>query len=90
MRTSATQSDVLLILYALEQKGYVKAVPSMTLLRMINETRYVADTNFRTSCHKLVEHELLYKYRLNSQKLAFKLTEQGQKVGIRIYTARQT
>ncbi|MEX3242874.1 hypothetical protein AB4L93_25760 [Serratia quinivorans] len=52
----------------------------MQLLAMLNQVRLqpIADTNFRTSCHTLVKHGLLHKYRNpTSLQLAFTLSPNG-------------
>ncbi len=84
MRLSATQKDILFVLYAIEQKGNKNPIPGMTLLKMINSSRSseIFDTNFRASCHKLNENKMIGKYRSSSLKLAWALTELGrQKAG---------
>ncbi|HGM7842856.1 TPA: chromosome segregation protein ParM [Serratia marcescens] len=79
MRLSAIQKDVLFVLSSLEARGITAPVPATRLLGMINAARsaQVYPTNFRTSCHTLVKHGLLKKYRNPSLHLAFTLTEVG-------------
>ncbi|MBQ4839821.1 chromosome segregation protein ParM [Pseudoalteromonas luteoviolacea] len=90
MRLSAIQKDVLFILYAIEQKGNSKPVPSVVVWNMINKSRTsdVFDTNFRASCHKLSEHKMIDKYRSHSLKLAWSLSELGRNKAAEIYRAR--
>lgn len=80
MRLSSTQKDVLFILYAIEAGGKAEPVPGVKILEMINSARQsgIHGTNFRTSCHTLVENGLLNKYRNASLKLAFRLTDDGR------------
>lgn len=81
MRLSATQKDVLCVLCDLAvRKNITGPVPAMQLLAMINLVRVkpIADTNFRTSCHTLVKHGLLQKFRNpDSLQLAFSLSQNG-------------
>lgn len=90
MRLSATQKDVLYILFAIEARGKFDPVPCMTLLAMLNLTRSseVHDRNFRTSCHTLVTNGLLSKYRSSTLMLAFTLTADGREKAKDIYQAR--
>tara|TARA_B100000446_G_scaffold83930_1_gene79169 strand:- start:3726 stop:3968 length:243 start_codon:yes stop_codon:yes gene_type:complete len=52
----------------------------MTVLNMINKSRTsdVFDTNFRASCHKLSENNMIEKYRSHYLKLAWGLFELGR------------
>lgn len=62
------------------RKGITGPVSAMQLLAMLNQVRLqpIADTNFRTSCHTLVKHGLLHKYRNpTSLQLAFTLSPNG-------------
>lgn len=90
VRLSSTQKDVLFILYAIEAGGKAQPVPGVKILEMINSSRHsgIHGTNFRTSCHTLVENGLLSKYRNTSLKLAFKLTEDGRERAGEIYRKR--
>ncbi len=90
MRLSATQKDVLYILFCIEARGRFDPVPGMTLLEILNRTRSteVHDTNFRTSCHTLVTNGLLSKYRSSSLLLAFTLTADGREKAKDIYQTR--
>ena len=91
MRLSSTQKDILFILYAIEVGGKAEPVPGMKMLSMINSARQsgIHGTNFRTSCHTLVDNGLLDKYRdETSLKLAFKLTDEGRGRAGEIYRKR--
>lgn len=90
MRLSAIQKDVLFILYAIEQKGNSLPVPSVIVLNMLNKSRTadVFDSNFRASCHKLNEHKMIDKYRSQSLKLAWGLSELGRNKAAEIYQTR--
>lgn len=91
MRLSATQKDILFILYAIEQKGNRNPVPSMSILKMINGSRSseIFDTNFRASCHKLNKHKMIEKYRSQSSlKLAWSLSEIGRRKATEIFEMR--
>ncbi|EBD8899352.1 chromosome segregation protein ParM [Salmonella enterica] len=90
MRLSSTQKDVLFILYAIEAGGKAEPVPGVKILDMINSARQsgIHGTNFRTSCHTLVENGLLNKYRNASLKLAFRLTDDGRERAGEIYRKR--
>lgn len=90
MRLSATQKDVLYILFSIEARGRFDPVPGMKLLELLNLTRSseVHDKNFRTSCHTLVTNGLLDKYRSSTLMLAFKLTADGREKANEIYQAR--
>lgn len=90
MRLSAIQKDVLFVLFAIRAKGKPGPVPSMALLGMINRGRAqeVFPSNFRTSCHTLVNNGLLHKYRDEQLNLGFSLTEAGAELGGQIYQAR--
>lgn len=90
MRLSAIQKDVLFVLSALEARGITAPVPATRLLEMINAARsaQVYPTNFRTSCHTLVKHGLLKKYRNQSLQLAFALTETGLPLARRLSAVR--
>lgn len=89
MRLSSTQKDVLFILYAIEAGGKAEPV-QCKILEMINSARQsgIHGTNFRTSCHTLVENGLLNKYRNASLKLAFRLTDDGRERAGEIYRKR--
>lgn len=81
MRISALQSDVLFVLYALEKSGVTEPIDNMKLLGIVNKSRsyQVADTNFRTSCHKLAEHGMLRAFRCNqSMALSWSLSDEGR------------
>ena len=80
MRFSSTQKDILFVLYQLELRDVVQAIPATNLLEMINQSRVVDvfATNFRTSCHTLHRNGFLSKYRNTSLQLAFTLTERGR------------
>lgn len=90
MRLSAIQKDVLFVLFAIRTKGKAGPVPSMTLLGMINRGRSaeVFPSNFRTSCHTLVDNGLLGKYRDEQLNLGFALTAAGVERGAQIYRDR--
>ncbi|WP_017891087.1 hypothetical protein [Serratia sp. S4] len=92
MRLSAVQKDVIFVLFDLvERKGITGAVSAMRLLSMINYGRcqLVADTNFRRSCHTLVQHGFLEKYRdRQSLKLAFRLSPMGKENAAIHYASR--
>ena len=90
MRVSAIQKDLLFVLFAIEVRGGGGPVPGVKLLRMINASRSaeVFPANFRASCHTLVHHGLLQKYRSESLMLAFSLTYEGRKRAEAIYSAR--
>ncbi|MEW5137376.1 hypothetical protein AB1Y39_09335 [Escherichia coli] len=65
-------------------------LPGVKILEMINSARQsgIHGTNFRTSCHTLVENGLLNKYRNASLKLAFRLTDDGRERAGEIYRKR--
>ena len=91
MRLSAVQKDILFILYAVEQKGNTHPVPGMNILEMVNKSRSsnVADTNFRTSCHTLNEHQMIVKFRSQSSlKLAWTLSAGGREKAKELYDRR--
>lgn len=90
MRLSAIQKDVLFVLFAIRSKGKAGPVPGMTLLGMINRGRApeVFASNFRASCHTLVDNGLLHKYRDEQLNLGFSLTEEGAERGAKIYQDR--
>lgn len=90
MRLSSTQKDILFVLFAIEQKGNRKPVPSMTVLNMINNSRtsLIADTNFRASCHKLSENMIINKYRSSSLKLAWALSDLGRTKASELFVKR--
>jgi len=92
MRLSAIQKDLLFVLFGLaERKKLSGPVPCMQLLGALNRGRlnFVADTNFRRSCHTLTQHGLLDKYRdRQSLKLAFGLTAAGEEIAGKIYQER--
>lgn len=92
MRLSSTQKDTLFILYAIEQKGNTNPMPNMTILNMINSSRSseIFDTNFRASCHKLNDNNMIDKYRSSSLKLAWALTVTGRKKASEIYKSKLT
>lgn len=87
MRLSFIHKDVLLLLYAIEQKGGKNPVGSMALLNSINDSRNsaIADKNFRASCHKLVDHGLTEMHRGPALKLYWKLTDAGRDRACEIY-----
>jgi hypothetical protein len=91
LRLSFVQKDILFILYAIELKGNVDPVRSMSILTTINDTRNscVADRNFRVSCHTLRKNELIVEYRTRSRTLAWKLTPGGKDIASSIYEQRQ-
>jgi hypothetical protein len=90
VRLSFMQKDVLFLLYAIEQKGGVKPVSSMSLLKNINNSRSsgIEESNFRPSCHKLVTHGLIDLHRGAALKLNWKLTVAGREKGKAIYDER--
>ena len=90
MRLSAIQKDVLYILFSIEARRRFDPVPGMKLLEMLNLTRSkeINDRNFRISCHTLVTHGLLSKYRSSTLMLAFTLTTDGRDKAKEIYQAR--
>jgi hypothetical protein len=91
MRISATQKNTLIALYALEQHGRIRPIPSVDLLKMVNRGREAAGelpayaTNFRAGCHTMVENKLIDKYRSQSLQLAFKLTDTGRPLAERYF-----
>lgn len=89
-RLSATQKDVLFVLYALLQRGKTTATPATALLSMINKGRDIPvfATNFRTSCHTLAKNGLIDKYRNESMKLYFGISESGLGIASEIYKER--
>lgn len=95
MRISATQKNILIALYALEKHGRIRPIPSMDLLKMINRGREAASdvpvhaTNFRAGCHTMVENKLIDKFRSQSLKLAFKLTDTGRPLAERYFNEAQ-
>ncbi len=90
MRISKIQQDILFVLYIIEKQGNDKPVAGMNLLNVINKSRSseLFDTNFRTSCHKLNDNNLLDKYRSSSLKLAWALTEKGRALASNIFNER--
>ncbi|WP_270820074.1 chromosome segregation protein ParM [Aeromonas sp. Y311-2] len=91
MRLSATQKDILFVLYAMSLKRSDLPIPAVTLLKLLNNPRAasILPNNFRVSCHTLVKHQMLTMYRNEkSLQLAFTLTEDGYRNGERIYTER--
>ena len=91
MRLSSIQKDILFLLFAIEQKGNVQPVPGVTVMKMVNGSRTseIFDSNFRVSCHKLNEHQLIEKYRSpQSLKLAWGLSELGRQKANEIYNIR--
>lgn len=91
MRISTLQADTLFVLYAIEQRGVVTPIPGVKLRDMVNASRSPAvyPANFRASCHTLVDHGLVEKYRGGSLQLAFRLTDAGRERAREIYAARQ-
>lgn len=91
-RLSGVQKDILYVLYSMaERKNMIAPIPAMSLLNILNQGRFniIADTNFRRSCHTLVQHGYLSKYRdRQSLKLAFGLTEKGNDSAAEIYQKR--
>lgn len=89
MRLSSNQKAILIALYAIALKrGVYTPAPLMELLTIINagRERKIADTNFRTSCHTLVKHGLLFKHRdLDSLQLSFSLTPTGERTALPLY-----
>ncbi|EOZ6414805.1 chromosome segregation protein ParM [Cronobacter turicensis] len=89
MRISSNQKAILIALYAIALKrGVNPPLSLMELLNIINagRDRKIADTNFRTSCHTLVKHGLLYKHRdLDSLQLSFSLTQEGENTAYPLY-----
>lgn len=79
-RLSAVQRDILFVLELLREKGRAGPIPGIDILSIINKCRdnKIAPTNFRASCHTLVERDLLRKYRSSSLQLAFTLSDDGQ------------
>lgn len=91
MRLSGVQKDLLFVLYGLAERRLAGPFSAMQLFSIINKGRLqpVADTNFRRSCHTLVRHGLLSKYRDHqSLKLAFALTTEGLETARDIYQKR--
>lgn len=90
MRLSATQKDVLFVLYGMQLREMDRIVQGMQLLALLNNNRGsdIHASNFRTSCNTLVEHGLLRRYRNSALKLAFSLTETGAETGNKLYDER--
>jgi len=80
MRLSKIQKNVLFLLYLIEHKGNTEPVPSIILFKMINSSgcAQIFDTNFRASCHKLHDNELVQKFRGQSLKLSWGLSSMGR------------
>lgn len=90
MRLSATQKDILFVLFAIENSGNTSPVPSINIFNMINGSRSIEifDSNFRASCHKLNDNNLIGKYRSQSLKLAWSLSESGRTKASEIFNKR--
>lgn len=90
MRLSATQKDVLFVLYALRCRGNHAPMINTRLLQLINTSRSTAihASNFRQSCHTLHAYQFLHQYRQPSQELAWQLTERGGEAAQLIYQQR--
>ncbi|QHM74058.1 chromosome segregation protein ParM [Mixta intestinalis] len=92
MRLSGIQKDILFVLYGFSEHQ-AGPVPAIWLLDILNKNRQqvVADTNFRRSCHTLVKHGLLCKFRnQKSLHLAFSLTPLGLITAGKIYKERMS
>lgn len=93
MRISAPQKAVLIALYAIAlRQGDNHPVPLMVLFNAVNSERMrknerpVADRNFRTSCHTMVGHGLLHKFRdKQNLQLLFSLTPAGAETARTLY-----
>lgn len=89
-RLSAVQRDTLFVLQLLREKGKTGPIPGVDILAIINKRRdnKIAPTNFRASCHTLVERQLLLKYRSSSLQLAFALSDDGKALAELVYEDR--
>jgi hypothetical protein len=89
-RLSSVQRETLFVLQLLRQRGKAGPIPSVDILAIINKRRdnKIAPTNFRASCHTLVERQLLLKYRSDSLQLAFALSDAGKTVAELVYEER--
>lgn len=87
-RFSAIQKNTLFLLYCLELKGIKAPVPGVKLLGMINANTTGFTThrnNYNVSCQKMVMTGHLNKFRDQSLKLAFTLTDVGREKAKEIY-----
>lgn len=91
-RLSETQSDVLYVLMLFELNGKNGPVASTALFGMVNKARpinrQVFASNFRASCHSLVDKFALKKFRSPSLKLAFSLSDEGRQLAQQVYNRR--
>lgn len=89
-RLSSVQRETLFVLQLLRQRGKVGPIPCVDILAIINKRRdnKIAPTNFRASCHTLVECQLLRKYRSDSLQLAFALSDDGKALAELVYEDR--
>jgi len=89
-RLSAVQRDTLFVLQLLREKGRTGPIPGVDILAIINKRRdnKIAATNFRASCHTLVDRQLLLKYRSSSLQLAFALSDDGKALAELVYAEK--
>lgn len=90
-RLSGIQRMTLRLLLAIEQRGVTSAVPGTKLFGMVERNRTSSSylSNYRKSCHTLVDRGLIERHRSPSLQLAFLLTDAGRLVAIEAETEAQ-
>lgn len=90
-RLSGIQRMTLRLLLAIEQRGIASPVPGTKLFGMIERNRTSSSylSNYRKSCHTLVDRGLIERHRAPSLQLAFLLTDAGRLVAIEAETEAQ-
>lgn len=89
-RLSGIQRMTLRLLLAVEQRN-VEPVPATKLFDMVecHRTSSTYKSNYRKSCHTLVDHGLIERHRSRSLQLAFRLTDAGRVVAIEVEVEAQ-
>lgn len=90
-RLSGIQRMTLRLLLVIEQRGIASPVPGTKLFEMVERNRTSSSylSNYRKSCHTLVDRGLIERHRSPSLQLAFRLTDVGRLVAIETETEAQ-
>jgi hypothetical protein len=90
VRLSHIQKDVLFILIRAFDTNPAIKIPTTRLLKLINEgfDKFIADRNFRASCHTLRKNGLVRAYRNEKDILSWSLAEPGIEIARKIAVER--
>ena len=89
-RLSSIQSDVLFVLYGIEQRVNISQIHATRIRALLNNNRRsdVHASNFRCSCRTLSSRELLTLVHDEKFRLLLSLTEKGRAMAATLYADR--